>query len=97
MGTLRDPSRPEDFADLDAAARVALAKQLDSMAEWNRAMSVFVANYQLDVLAAFRSSLVNRWHRVWALFAIEGCLSLVVMIVSLLLLGSLVVLVMTIS
>jgi len=80
---------------LDAAARVALAKQLDSMAEWNRAMSVFVANYQLDVLATFRSSLVNRWHRVWALFAIEGCLSLVVMSVSLLLLGFLMVLVIT--
>jgi putative flippase GtrA len=57
-------------------------------------MAVYVANYQLDVIATFRSSLASRWHRLWALFAIEGCLSLVIVVVALLMLAFLLVLVM---
>jgi len=91
MTTLKDPTKPEDFAELDSAARTALAQQLDGLAEWNRAMSLYVANYQLDVIAAFRASLASRWHRIWALFAIEGCVSLIVTVLALLMLALLLV------
>lgn len=94
MTTLKDPTRAGDFAELDSAARTALAQQLESLSEWNRAMAVYVANYQLDVIAAFRSSLASRWHRLWALFAIEGCLSLVIVVLALLMLAFLLVLMM---
>jgi hypothetical protein len=92
--SLRDPLRTEDYSDLDSASRAALAKQLEAMAEWNRAMSLFVATYQLDVIATFRAALVNRWRRVWVHYAMEGCVSTVVVMVSLLSLGFLIVLLM---
>jgi hypothetical protein len=83
MSALKDPLRNEDFAELDSAARTALAQQLDSLAEWNRAMALYVANYQIDVIATFRSALASKWHRLWTLFAIEGCISLFVTVLGL--------------
>lgn len=95
MRPLRDPLRTEDFSDLDSASRVALAQQLESMAEWNRAMALFVADYQLDVIASFRAALANKWRRLWVMFAFEGCLSLVVIVIALFSMGLLMAIVMT--
>jgi hypothetical protein len=86
MSTLRDPTNSGDFTDLDAASRVALAKQLEAMSEWNRAMAMYIGEYQLNVLATFRSALASKWARLWVLFATEGCLSLWVIVISLLML-----------
>jgi hypothetical protein len=65
------------------------------MAEWNRAMALFVADYQLDVMASFRAALANKWRRIWVMFAIEGCLSLVVTVAALFSMGLLIAVVMT--
>jgi hypothetical protein len=91
VSTLRDPTRSSDFTDLDAASRVALAQQLEAMSEWNRAMAMYIGEYQLNVLAAFRSALASKWVRLWVLFATEGCLSLLVIVTSVLTLGLLVI------
>jgi hypothetical protein len=93
MGTSKDPMINENWVELDPVTRAALAKQLEAMSEWNRSMSTYISEYQLNVLAAFRSSLANRWWRLWVLFATEGCLTLAVTVVSLLVVGLLVVLV----
>jgi len=92
MKAYKDLTRNEDWSELDSATRTALAKQLEAMSEWNHAMGVYISGYQLNVLAALRSSLANRWHRLWVLFAIEGCLTFVLVVVSFLTLSFLIVL-----